>query len=157
MSSNKKSVGIGLMGLGVIGSGVAKVLTGKPNTLTRESGNPVVLKKVLEIDLAKHGTLGLKPDLFTTQVADLLSDPEIQIVVELIGGEHPAFEFIIEALQAGKHVVTANKEVLAKHGSELLTLAQKNKVGLRYEASVGGGIPETGLKHGSGRASRPRR
>ncbi len=141
MSSNDTSVGIGLMGLGVIGSGVAKVLTGKPSILTREAGNPLVLKKVLEIDLAKHGTLGLKPDIFTTQFADLLNDPEIKIVVELIGGEHPAFEYIREALANGKHVVTANKEVMAKHWSKLLDTAQKHNVALRFEASVGGGIP----------------
>jgi homoserine dehydrogenase len=80
MSPNNRSIGIGLMGLGVIGSGVAKVLTGKPSTLTREAGSPLVLKKVLEIDSAKHGTLGIKPDLFTTQFADLVNDPEIKIV-----------------------------------------------------------------------------
>jgi len=129
------------MGLGVIGSGIAKVLTGKPGTLTREAGSPIALKKVLEIDTTKHGTLGLKPDLFTTKFTDLLHDPEIQIVVELIGGENPAFEFISKALSQGKHVVTANKEVMAKHWRELLDIAQKHRVALRFEASVGGGIP----------------
>jgi len=141
MSSNSKSVGVGLMGLGVIGGGIAKVLTGKPGTLTKEAGNPIVLKKVLEIDSSKHGTLGLNPGLFTTKFTDLLNDPEIQIVVELIGGENPAFEFISQALLHGKHVVTANKEVMAKHWRELLDIAQKHQVALRFEASVGGGIP----------------
>jgi len=141
MATNKASIGIGLMGLGVIGSGTAKVLMGKPDTLAREVGIQLVLRKVLEQDLTKHGSMGIKPDLFTTQFSELVSHPEIDIIVELIGGEYPAFEYIKEALAHGKHVVTANKEVMAKHGSQLLTIAQQHGVALRYEASVGGGIP----------------
>jgi len=137
----KESIGIGLMGLGVIGSGVAKVLMEKPDTLARAAGSPLVLKKVLEQDLSKHGSMGIEPHLFTTQFAEVVSHPEIDIVIELIGGEHPAFEYIRECLISGKHVVTANKEVMAKHGCELLVLAQEHQVALRYEASVGGGIP----------------
>jgi len=137
----RKSIGIGLMGLGVIGSGVAKVLMGKMDTLTREAGSKLVLKKVLEKDLAKHGSLGIEHRIFATQFEELVEHPEIDIVVELIGGEHPAFEYIREALTRGKHVVTANKEVMSKHWSELLTVARDHQVALRYEASVGGGIP----------------
>ena len=137
----KKSIGIGLMGLGVIGSGVAKVLMEKPDTLARAAGSPLVLKKVLEQDLSKHGSMRIEPHLFSTQFAEVVSHPEIDIVIELIGGEHPAFEYIRECLISGKHVVTANKEVMAKHGCELLVLAQEHQVALRYEASVGGGIP----------------
>lgn len=137
----KKSIGIGLMGLGVIGSGVAKVLLSKPDTLAREAGSQLVLKKVLEKDLTKHGSLGIERGIFTTQFEELVSHPEVDIVVELIGGEYPAFEFIREALSRGKHVVTANKEVISKHWSELLTVAREHKVSLRFEASVGGGIP----------------
>ncbi len=137
----KKSIGIGLMGLGVIGGGVAKVLMGKPDTLAREAGSRLVLKKILEKDLTKHGLMGIERGIFTTQFEELASHPEVDIVVELIGGEYPAFEFIREALSRGKHVVTANKEVISKHWSELLTVAQEHKVSLRYEASVGGGIP----------------
>jgi len=137
----KESIGIGLMGLGVIGSGVAKVLMEKPDTLARAAGSPLVLKKVLEQDLSKHGSMRIEPHLFSTQFAEVVSHPEIDIVIELIGGEHPAFEYIRECLISGKHVVTANKEVMAKHGCELLVLAQEHQVALRYEASVGGGIP----------------
>ena len=137
----RQSIGVGLMGLGVIGSGVAKVLLGKANTLARQTGSPVVLHKVLEQDSIKHGSMGIEQSLFTTQFAELAHHPEIDIVVELIGGEYPASEYIKECLINGKHVVTANKEVMAKHGSELLGLAKKHRVGLRYEASVGGGIP----------------
>ena len=136
-----RSIGIGLMGLGVIGSGVVKVLMGKPETLAREAGSRLVLKKVLEQDSTKHGSMGLEPELFITQFAELISHPEIDIVVELIGGEHPALEYIKEALTHGKHVVTANKEVMAKHWSQLLAVAHQHQVSLRCEASVGGGIP----------------
>jgi len=141
MASRQVNVGIGLMGLGVIGSGVAKVLMEKPDALAREAGGRLVLKKILEQDLTKHGSMGFGRDVFTTQSAELLSHPEVDIIVELIGGEHPAFEYIREALTCGKHVVTANKEVMAKHWSDLLAVARKHQVALRYEASVGGGIP----------------
>jgi homoserine dehydrogenase len=139
--SARKSIGIGLMGLGVIGSGVVKVLMGKSETLTREAGSKLVLKKVLEKDVAKHGSLGIERGIFTTQFNDLVGNPGIDIVVELIGGEQPAFEYIRQALTSGKHVVTANKEVMSKHWGELLAVARDHQVALRYEASVGGGIP----------------
>ena len=141
MVNEKKTIGIGLMGLGVIGSGVANVLLGKKDILARQVGSPPVLKKVLKQDLAKRGSVGIEPSLFTTKFSDIVNHPEIDIVIELIGGEHPAADYIRQALVAGKHVVTANKEVMAKHGYELLTLAQQNQVALRFEASVGGGIP----------------
>jgi homoserine dehydrogenase len=136
-----KKIGLGLMGFGVIGTGVANVVLGKKEKLAKEAGTPIILKSILEKDTAKYGSLGIERSRFTDNFSDLINDDEIDIVIELIGGEHPAFEFISEALKAGKHVVTANKEVLAKHGYELLTLARKCRVGLRYEASVGGGIP----------------
>jgi len=139
--ANRESIGIGLMGLGVIGSGVAKVLLSKPDVLAREAGSRLLLRRVLECDLSKHGALGIQHSLFTTSFADIVNDPEIDIAIELIGGEHPAFEYIMECLKRGKHVVTANKEVMSKHWTELQTAADRYKVSLRYEASVGGGIP----------------
>jgi homoserine dehydrogenase len=114
-----RSIGIGLMGLGVIGGGVAKVLLEKNEKLTKEAGVPLVLKKVLEKDITKYGLHGIERNCFSDKFSEITSD-DIDIVIELIGGEHPAFEFIRRALEAGKHVVTANKEVLAKHGYELL-------------------------------------
>ena len=137
----EKSIGIGLMGLGVIGSGVVKVLQGKAEKLKNEAGASLNLKKVLEKDTSRYGTLGLNRSLFTADFAEISDNKEIDIVIELIGGERPAYDFISKSLKAGKNVVTANKEVLAKHGYELISLARKHKVGLRYEASVGGGIP----------------
>lgn len=137
----KQHVNIGLMGLGVVGSGVAKVLMGKAEKLASETDVLLVLKRVLEKDISKHGTLDLKMEMFTANINDIMDDPDIKIVIELIGGEEPAFEYIKRAITAGKNVVTANKEVLAKHGYELFALANRYHVDLRYEASVGGGIP----------------
>jgi homoserine dehydrogenase len=141
MVAAREYIGLGLMGLGVIGSGVVSVLANKTDRLTAESGYPLVLKKVLEKDKSKHGSIGLNKDLFTTDFEDILNNPEIDIVIELIGGENPAFDFIKRCIIAGKHIVTANKEVMAKHGYEILQLARDYKVDVRYEASVGGGIP----------------
>ena len=139
----KKEIGIGLMGLGTIGGQVAKVLTEKAETLAEQVGCPLVLRKVkvLPQDLARPQARKMGLKLFTTDEDEFFREPDIDIVVELIGGEHPAYEYQKKALLAGKHVVTANKEVIAKHGVELFSLAQENNVSLRYEASVGGGIP----------------
>jgi homoserine dehydrogenase len=137
----KKEIGIGLLGLGTVGSSVAEVLATKAVSLAEHVALPLVLKKVLEIDLSKRYPAELGPNLLTSNPGEVLSHPEIDIVIELIGGEHPATEYIGQAITAGKHVVTANKEVIAKHGYELLSLARKHNVDLRYEASVGSGIP----------------
>ena len=129
------------MGFGVIGSGTARALTNKKESLAKQAYGPLDLKKILETDKTKYGTLGINRELFTDKLDEIVGNPEISIVIELIGGEHPAFDFISQALRAGKHVVTANKEVMAKHGFELLELARNHQVDIRYEASVGGGIP----------------
>lgn len=138
-----RSIGIGLMGLGVVGGGVAKVLIDKAPVLAERFGYPLVLRKikVLAADLARPQAQEMDPQLFTTDADDFFANPEVDIVVEAIGGETPALEYLKRAISGGKHVVTANKEVIAKHGAELLTLAQQHEVGLYYEASVGGGIP----------------
>ncbi|MGA2158410.1 MAG: homoserine dehydrogenase [Dehalococcoidia bacterium] len=137
----KRTINIALLGIGTIGSGVARVLSAKKKTLARQAGSPLVLKLVVEKDSARHGALGLDTGIFTTNYKKAINNDEIDIVIELIGGEYPAYDYIKEALSKGKHVVTANKEVMAKHGAELLSIAQKNHAGLRFEASVGGGIP----------------
>jgi homoserine dehydrogenase len=139
----KKSIGVGLMGLGVVGGGVARVLINKAEVLAEQVGCPLVLKrvKVLEVDLAKPlaSEIGLK--LFTTDVDEFFNEPGVDIVVEAIGGEKPALDYLKRAITGGKHVVTSNKEVIAKHGAELFALAQQHGVGVHYEASAGGGIP----------------
>jgi homoserine dehydrogenase len=141
MNTTKKSVGIGLLGIGVIGGGTAKVLLEKADTLSRRAGIPLTLQKIVEKDVNKHGSLGIDRGLFSTNFDDICTATDIDIIIELIGGEHPAFEFVSQALKNNKHVVTANKELMAKHGYSLLELAHKHNVSLRYEASVGGGIP----------------
>jgi len=137
----KRPVNIGLLGMGTIGSGVARSLLIKSKTLARQAGSPMALKIVAETDASKHGLPGLEHVSFSTDYRKVVYNDSVDIVIELIGGEHPAVDYIKEALKNGKHVVTANKEVMAKHGTELLSLAKENHVGLRFEASVGGGIP----------------
>jgi homoserine dehydrogenase len=124
-----------------VGSGVAEVLATRADSLAEQAGLPLVLKKVLERDVSKRYPAELGPNLSTTRSEEVLSHPEVDIVIELIGGEHPATEYMKQAITNGKHVVTANKEVIAKHGYELFSLAGKHNVDLRYEASVGSGIP----------------
>ena len=139
----KQSIGIGLMGLGVIAGQVAKVLVDKAEVLAEQVGCPLVLRKVkvLPQDLSRSQAQAMDPQLFTTDADEFFATPRIDIVVEAIGGEIPAIDYLTKALLSGKHVVTSNKEVIAKHGTELLTLAQQHGVGLHYEAAVGGGIP----------------
>jgi homoserine dehydrogenase len=139
----KKSIGIGLMGLGVISGQVARVLRDKAASLAEYTGCPLELKKikVLPQDLKRPIAGEFDPSLFTTSDEEFFSQSGVDIVVEAIGGEHPAFEYLYKALQNGKHVVTSNKEVIAKRGAELMALAVKNNLSVRYEASVGGGIP----------------
>ena len=139
----KQSIGIGLMGLGVVSGQVAKVLTEKADVLAEQAGCPLVLHKikVLPSDLDREQARQMPSELFTTDDDEFFDESEIDIVVEAIGGENPAREYLKRAISSGKHVVTSNKEVIAKHGAELQALAQQYEVGLRYEASVGGGIP----------------
>jgi len=138
---DKQEIGIGLMGFGVIGSQVAKVLTNKAGGLAEQVGCPLLLRKVMVQDLSKKRSLEIDSQLLTTNADEFFADPKINIVVEAIGGETPALQYLKRAISSGRHVVTANKEVIAKHGVELLTLAQQYRVGLNYEAAVGGGIP----------------
>jgi homoserine dehydrogenase len=134
-------VRIGLLGLGVVGSGVARTLQEKTAAYSAQVGRPLRIGRVLERDRKKGRAAGIGSALLTNDFSHVLRDPNIQIVIELLGGETPAYEYIKESLSAGKYVVTANKEVMAKHGSELLALARKKSVDILYEASVGGGIP----------------
>lgn len=139
--SERDSVGVGVIGLGVIGSGVVRTLTQKAAALTQHVGCPLVLRGAADCDATRMADCGLSEDLFTTDGNHLLLDPQIDIVVELIGGEDQALRYIREAITSGRHVVTANKEVIAKHGPVLRSLAADHGVGLRHEGAVGGGIP----------------
>jgi homoserine dehydrogenase len=137
----KKDIGIGLLGLGTVGSGVAEVLVTRADSLAEQAGLPLILRKVLESNVNKRRSAKLSPNVFASNPEEVLSHPDVDIVIELIGGEHPAKEYIERAITNGKHAVTANKEVIAKHGHELFSLAGKHNTDLRYEASVGSGIP----------------
>jgi homoserine dehydrogenase len=141
---SRESIGIGLMGLGVVGSGVAEALVAKADHIAGQIGCPLSLKGVLVRDLTKKRTFQASPGLLTDNPQRLLEAPDIDIIVELIGGETDAYRYIREAISRGKHVATANKEVIAKHGPELDALAAHHGVFIRHEASVGGGIPIIG-------------
>ena len=137
-------INVGLMGLGVVGTGVAAYILGKASSLAAATGRNVNLKKVLVRDITRARDIDLPSGLLTTNAEDILADAEIHIVVEVIGGTDPVENHLKQALAAGKHIVTANKEVMAKSGPELLALARKNGANILFEASVGGGIPIVG-------------
>ncbi len=122
-----KPINIGLFGLGTVGSGVAKVLTANAVNIAHKIGAPVKIKKVLVRNPAKARSVKLDAKI-TTDVQEILDDKDIAIVVELMGGEQPAKDYIVRALQAGKHVVTANKDVVSKYGRELFAAAEENCV-----------------------------
>ncbi|MBE0479445.1 MAG: homoserine dehydrogenase [Dehalococcoidia bacterium] len=137
----KDSIGLGLMGLGTVGGGVLEVLTQKAEELARRVDCPLVLKKILVRDLGKQRPPATPTRILTSDFRELLNDPDIDILMEVIGGETDAFDFMRQGLLGGKHIVTANKEVIAKHGAELMRLAARQGLDIRHEASVGGGIP----------------
>ena len=140
-----KAINIGLMGLGIVGVGVAQRLLADNPQISNKTGKALNLARVMVRDLNKTRDIKISPDIITTNPEDILSDPSIDIVVEVMGGTDPAKSLIVEALSRGKHVVTANKEVVAKHGPELHRVARDNGVSLLYEASVCGAIPILGV------------
>ena len=133
--------GVGVIGCGTVGGGVVKLLVDEADNLRRKTGVAVELRKAADIDPAKRKATGLAPELLTEDAREILEDPEIRAVVEVIGGVKAAYSLVEAALAAGKHVVTANKELIAKKGPELLALARKRNVTLHFEASSCGGIP----------------
>lgn len=136
-----KTIGIGLMGLGNIGAGVWQIIQMNQERLYQETGYKIEIKKVLVKDVHKARAVDVPSQLITTNPMDLLEDSSIDVIIELIGGINPAKEYILKSLQNGKHVVTANKAVIASHGDELMEAARINKVYFYYEGSVAGGIP----------------
>ena len=123
---------------------MASALLNPAQPVPRKVGYPIRLMNILVRDPAKVRPSPIPPELLTTDPWDILGSSKVQVLVEVIGGEHPASQYIEEALLRGKHVVTANKEVMAKHGPKLIALATDKKVNLLFEASVGGGIPIVG-------------
>ena len=137
----KNKVNIGLIGWGTIGGGVVKILRERKKHLSRRVGARLQLKSIVDLDIKKARSIKVDRKILSREVKNILFDPEIDIVVQLIGGEHPAKNYITTALKKGKSVVTANKALLAEHGKEIFKLAWENNAEIGYEASVCGGIP----------------
>lgn len=136
-----KKINIGIIGFGNVGSGVIKILRERKSFLSEKLGLEIVVKKVCDNNLALKRSLCVDKQILTKDAMELIDDPQIDIVVELIGGIHPAKEFIIQSLKKGKNIVTANKALLAQYGLELFALAADRGKNIYFEASVGAGIP----------------
>jgi homoserine dehydrogenase len=132
---------IGLIGFGTVGTGLVKILQEKAKLLEERLGLSIVLKRIADLDVTTDRGIEVNPAILTTKIAEVMEDPEIAIVVELIGGLEPARTFILQALEKGKHIVTANKALLAVHGAEIFKAAEERGVDIGFEGSVGGGIP----------------
>jgi len=135
------AVKVGLIGFGTIGSGVLRVLRRHRAEITRRVGRPIDVSVIADLDTKTDRGVPAAPARLITDARALIHDPEIAIVIELIGGYEPARRFVLEAIRAGKDVVTANKALLAVHGEEIVAAAEDAGVRLGFEASVGGGIP----------------
>jgi homoserine dehydrogenase len=136
-----RHIHLGLIGFGNIGTGVVKLLRDNADILEKRLGTKLVLKKIVDIDIASPRLTAVEPQLLSTDADAILNDPEIDIVIELVGGYQPALKFISDALNNRKHVVTANKALLATYGNDLFQLAAKKQRNICFEASVGGTIP----------------
>ena len=136
-----KQIGVGLLGFGTVGAGVVDGLTKNRRLMADRLGVEVVLRKIADLDTTSDRGVTVEPGMLIPDASAVIHDPEIQIVVELIGGTGVARKFILEALNAGKHVVTANKKLLAEYGEEIFSTAEKDGVDIYFGASVGGGIP----------------
>jgi len=136
-----ETIKIGLLGLGTVGRGVYRIITDNAENIKRKVGVGVEIKIILEKDTAKLLDLDIDLSKQTTDIMDIIGDPEIKIVVELLGGINPTLDYVSRVLEHGKSVVTANKDMIAAHGKQLFALSQANHADLLFEASVGGGIP----------------
>ena len=136
-----KQIGVGILGFGTVGAGVADGLLKHRDVMAKRLGVDIVLRKIADLDITTDRGIQVPDGVLTTDAKGVLSDPEIDIVVETIGGTGVAKTFVLEALGNGKCVVTANKKLLAEHGREIFETAAKNDVDIYFGASVGGGIP----------------
>ncbi len=137
----KSRIGVGLIGLGTVGTGVARILMGHAALIRRRVGVPIDLVRVADLDIVRDRGLALPDGMLTTDAKQVIDDPAVDIVIELIGGYDAAKRVILDAMAKGKSVVTANKALLAVHGEEIFEAAARYQVDLGFEASVGGGIP----------------
>jgi len=136
-----KPVNIGMLGLGTVGSGVVRIVEGHQEDLQRQIGTSVKISKIAVRSLAKTRKVSVDPSLLTEDPWEVINDPNIDVIVEVMGGVDRTKEYILSALDKGKHVVTANKDLMAQHGPEILAKAAEKRCDVMYEASVAGGIP----------------
>jgi homoserine dehydrogenase len=134
-------IGVGVVGFGTVGSGVVKILLDNAGLIRRRVGVPIELVRVADLDVTRDRGIALPPGVLVNDAKQVLSDPDVHIVVELVGGYEFAKRLILDAIAAGKNVVTANKALLALHGEEIFAAASRKGVDIGFEASVGGGIP----------------
>ncbi len=136
-----KIIKVGLIGFGIVGSGVVKILSDNSDVISQRLGAKIELVKIADLDIETDRGVKVEPGVLTKDVDEVLTNPEIDIVIELIGGTEPAKTFMMKAMENGKRVVTANKALLAKHGDEVFSLAEEKGFALGFEAAVGGCIP----------------
>ena len=136
-----KEIGVGILGFGTVGAGVAEGLLRNRKLMAERLGVDIVLKRIADLDITTDRGVRVDPDVLTTDAQSVIAAPDVRIVVETIGGTGIARTLVLAALNAGKAVVTANKKLLAEHGKEIFDAAKKNGVDIYFGASVGGGIP----------------
>jgi len=136
-----REIKVGLIGFGTVGTGVVRILEENMELIEKRMGAKIVLKRIADIDLETDRGVKLKPGILTRRAEEVIEDPEITILMELMGGTDLAKEFILKAIQHKKHIITANKALLALHGDEIFAEAHRFGVDVSFEASVGGGIP----------------
>ncbi len=136
-----EKINVGIIGFGTVGAGTVEILLNNRDHIFKRVGTEIVLKRIADLDIHTDRGIAVEMDLLTTDAMDVINDPEIDIIVELIGGISESKEYIMKAMQNGKHVITANKALLAEYGKELYQVAEDSRVSLAFEASVGGGIP----------------
>lgn len=136
-----RQMNVGLLGFGTVGTGVVKVFQQNEVIIADRLGASLTLTKIVDLDITTDRGVSVAPYLLSSRVDDVVAAPDIDIVIELIGGYEPARTFILKAIENGKHVVTANKALLALHGEEIFAAAARKGVDVLFEASVAGGIP----------------
>jgi homoserine dehydrogenase len=136
-----REIKVGLIGFGTVGSGVVKILQKNSKLIEKRMGAKIALKRIADIDVDKDRGVKLKPGILTRRAEEVIGDPEIDVVMELMGGIEPARTYILKGIRRRKHIITANKALLALYGDEIFREAQRFGVDVNFEASVGGGIP----------------
>ena len=136
-----EQINVGIIGFGTVGAGTVEILLKNQDIIHNRVGSDIIVKRIADLDIHTDRGITVEDDVLTTDAMDVMNDPEIDIVVELVGGTTIAKTFVLQAIEKGKHVVTANKALLSEHGAEIFAAAARKNVEVGFEASVGGGIP----------------